>query len=129
MLIVRLNAGSIRAEMRRLRSRAKAVPNAELSNRQIRLADIWADRSSAVVIVRRANYIVEERERASPFGMIVTIHRGALPDRSSLTDRTRPKTVDPLSFSAVVSPLYWARRQRWASLESLVSTVCTGHLD
>jgi hypothetical protein len=47
---------------------------------------IWADRSSAVVIVRRTNYIVDERERASSFGMIVTIHRGAPPDRSSLTD-------------------------------------------
>lgn len=72
----------------------------------------WIMVFSAVVTVRQADYIADERERASPFAMIVTIHRGALPDRSSLTDRTRPKTVDPLSFSAVGSPLYWARRQR-----------------
>jgi hypothetical protein len=58
--------------------------------------------------------------------MIVTIHLGAPADRSSLTDRTTPKIVDPLKVSAVGCPLYWARRQRCASTESLVSTVCMG---
>jgi hypothetical protein len=60
--------------------------------------------------------------------MTVTIHRGAPPDRSSLTDRTRPKNVDPLKVSAVGYPLYWARRQRCASTESVVSIFCTAHL-
>jgi hypothetical protein len=45
-----------------------------------------------------------------------------------LTDWTRPKIVDPHKFSAVGCPLYCARRQRCASMELLVSTVCTGHL-
>ena len=86
-------------------------------------------RSAPPAVVRRSNYGADERERASSFAMIVTTHRGALPDRSSFTDRTRPKIVDPLTFSAVGNPLYWARRQRRASLESLISNVCTEHLD
>jgi hypothetical protein len=64
-----------------------------------------ADRSSGA-IVRQTNYITDGRTRASPFGMIVTIHRGAPPDRSSLTDRTSPKNVDPHKFSAAGRPLY-----------------------
>jgi hypothetical protein len=60
--------------------------------------------------------------------MIVTIHRGGLLDGSSLTDRTTPKIVDPFKVSAAACPLYWARRQRWASMELLVSTVCTTRL-
>ena len=88
------------------------------------LSRLWVHLASD----RQTNYFVDERERASSFGMIVTIHRGAPPDRSSLTDRTKPKSFDPLKVSAFGCPLYWARRQRCASMESLVSTVCTGHL-
>src|SRR5713226_2190918 len=58
-------------------------------------------------------------------GTIVTIHRCGLRDRSSWTDRTMPKNFDPFKLSSAVRPLYWARRQRWASAELLVSTVCT----
>jgi hypothetical protein len=61
----------------------------------------------------------------STVGTIVTIHRCELRDRSSWTDRTMPKNLDPFKLSSAVRPLYWARRQRWASTELLVSTVCT----
>jgi hypothetical protein len=55
----------------------------------------------------------------------VTIHRWGLQDRSSWTDRTMPKTLDPFKLSSTARPLYWARRQRVASRKLFVSTVCT----
>src|SRR6266404_4635488 len=61
----------------------------------------------------------------SNIGTIVTIHRGGTRDRSSRTDRTMPKNFDPFKLSSAVRPLYWALRQRRASTELLVSTVCT----
>jgi hypothetical protein len=36
-----------------------------------------------------------------------------------------PKIFDPFKLSSAVRPLYWARRQRRASTELSVSTVCT----
>ena len=36
-----------------------------------------------------------------------------------------PKNLDPFKLSSAVRPLYWARRQRRASTELVVSTVCT----
>jgi hypothetical protein len=61
----------------------------------------------------------------STVGTIVTIHRGGMLYRSSWTDRTMPKNLDPFKLSSVARPLYWAWRQRRASTELLVSTVCT----
>jgi hypothetical protein len=46
-------------------------------------------------------------------------------NRSSWTDRTMPKIFDPFKLSSAVRPQYWARRQRRASTELVVSTVCT----
>jgi hypothetical protein len=61
----------------------------------------------------------------STVGTIVTIHRRGLRDGSSWTDRTMPKNFDPFKLSSAVRPKYWALRQRRASTELLVSTVCT----
>ena len=61
----------------------------------------------------------------STFGTIVTIHRRGMLDRSSWTDRTMPKIFDPFKLSSTIRPLYWAQRQRRASTELVVSTVCT----
>ena len=61
----------------------------------------------------------------STVGTIVTIHRCGLRDRSSWTDRTMPKNLDPFKLSSAARPPYWARRQRVASRKLLVSTVCT----
>ena len=61
----------------------------------------------------------------STIGTIVTIHRRGPRDRSSWTDRTMPKNFDPFKLSSAVRPKYWALRQRRASTELLVSTVCT----
>ena len=61
----------------------------------------------------------------STAGTIVTIHRCGLRDRSSWTDRTMPKNLDPFKLSSAARPLYWARRQRVASRKLLVSIVCT----
>ena len=61
----------------------------------------------------------------STIGTIVTIHRRGTRDRSSWTDRTTPKNFDPFKLSSAVRPKYWAWRQRRASTELLVSTVCT----
>jgi hypothetical protein len=36
-----------------------------------------------------------------------------------------PKIFDPFKLSSTVRPLYWAQRQRRASTELVVSTVCT----
>jgi len=36
-----------------------------------------------------------------------------------------PKIFDPFKLSSAVRPQYWARRQRWASTELVISTVCT----
>ncbi len=36
-----------------------------------------------------------------------------------------PKIFEPFKLSSAVRPLYWARRQRRASTELFVSTVCT----
>ncbi len=36
-----------------------------------------------------------------------------------------PKIFDPFKLSSAVRPLYWAQRQRRASTELVVSTVCT----
>jgi hypothetical protein len=36
-----------------------------------------------------------------------------------------PKILDPFKLSSAVRPQYWARRQRWASTELVISTVCT----
>ena len=36
-----------------------------------------------------------------------------------------PKIFDPFKLSSTARPLYWARRQRRASTELVVSTVCT----
>jgi len=60
----------------------------------------------------------------STVGTIVTIHRCGLRDRSSWTDRTMPKNLDPFKLSSATRPLYRARRQRVASRKLLVSTVC-----
>jgi len=75
----------------------------------------------------RASFLYRQPTRGgfSTVGTIVTIHRCGLRDRSSWTDRTMPKIFDPFKLSSAVRPLYWARRQRWASAELLVSTVCT----
>jgi hypothetical protein len=56
--------------------------------------------------------------------MIVTIHRIGLEERSSWTDRTTPKNLEPFKLSSAARPLYWARRQRVASRKLLVSIVC-----
>ena len=61
----------------------------------------------------------------STIGTIVTIHRCGMLNRSSWTDRTMPKIFDPFKLSSAVRPQYWARRQRRASTELVVSTVCT----
>jgi hypothetical protein len=61
----------------------------------------------------------------STVGTIVTIHRCGQLDRSSWTDRTMPKNLDPFKLSSAARPLYWARRQRVASRKLVVSTVCT----
>jgi hypothetical protein len=61
----------------------------------------------------------------STVGTIVTIHRLALQDRSSWTERTMPKNPEPFKLTCAACPLYWARRQRAASRKLLVSTVCT----
>jgi hypothetical protein len=74
----------------------------------------------------RASFLYRQPTRGgfSTVGTIVTIHRCGLRDRSSWTDRTMPKIFDPFKLSSAARPLYWARRQRWASTELLVSTVC-----
>ena len=46
-------------------------------------------------------------------------------DRSSWTDRTMPKNLEPFKLSSAGRPRYWALRQRRASTELVVSTVCT----
>jgi hypothetical protein len=61
----------------------------------------------------------------STVGTIVTIHRCGLRDRSSRTDRTMPKNLDPFKLSSAARPLYWTRRQSVASRRLVVSTVCT----
>jgi hypothetical protein len=61
----------------------------------------------------------------STVGTIVMIHRCGRLDRSSWTDRTMPKNLDPFKISSAARPLYWARRQRAVSRKLLVSTVCT----
>jgi len=61
----------------------------------------------------------------STVGTIVIIHRCEPRDRSSWTDRTMPKNIDPFKLSSAGRPRYWARRQRVASRKLLVSTVCT----
>ena len=61
----------------------------------------------------------------STVGTIVIIHRCGLQDRSSWTDLTMPKNLEPFKLSPTGRPLYWARRQRVASRKLLVSTVCT----
>ena len=70
---------------------------------------------------RSANYTANQRD----VGTIVTIHRRGMPDRSSWTDRTVPKNLDPFKVNSTARPIYWARRQRVASRKLLVSTVCT----
>src|SRR4029077_17147569 len=60
----------------------------------------------------------------STVGTIVTIHRCGMLNRSSWTDRTKPKNLDPFKPNSFARPQYWARRQRRASTELVVSTVC-----
>src|ERR1700692_37120 len=62
------------------------------------------------------------------FEMMVTAHRGVGPVLSSMTDRTRPRTVTPPTCRVAGIPLNWAKRQRRASVSSAVSIVCTAHL-
>jgi hypothetical protein len=57
--------------------------------------------------------------------MIVTIHRCGKQDRSSWTDRTTPKNLEPFTLSSAGRPRYCALRQRLASTELVVSIVCT----
>jgi hypothetical protein len=59
------------------------------------------------------------------FGTIVTIHRFGLLDRTSWTDRTMPKNLEPFKLISAGCPRYWALRQRRASTGLVVSTVCT----
>jgi len=61
----------------------------------------------------------------STIGTTVTIHCGGLLDRSSWTDRTMPKNLEPLRLSPAGCPRYWAKRQRRASTAFVISTVCT----
>jgi len=74
--------------------------------------------------VQRDLYRQPTRGGFSTVGTIVIIHRCGLRDRSSWTDRTMPKNFDPFKVSSAGRPLYWALRQRRASTELLVSTVC-----
>src|SRR5258708_17969024 len=60
----------------------------------------------------------------STVGTIVTIHRCGMLNRSSWADRTMPKNLDPFKIHTAARPQYWARRQRRASTELVVSTVC-----
>src|SRR5882724_7469829 len=73
-------------------------------------------------IYGRELYRQPTRGRFCTVGTIVIIHRCGLRDRSSWTDRTMPKNLDPFKLSSVARPLYWARRQRLASTELVVST-------
>src|SRR5207248_11239305 len=58
----------------------------------------------------RASFLYRQptREGFSTVGTIVTIHRCGLRDRSSWTDRTKPKNLDPFKLSSAARPLYWA---------------------
>jgi hypothetical protein len=82
------------------------------------LIALAADRTSALLPKRP--------ERGLPtVGTIVTIHRIGLEDRSSWTDRTMPKNLEPFKLSSAGRPRYWTLRQRLASAELVVSTDCT----
>jgi hypothetical protein len=56
----------------------------------------------------RVVYRQPTRGGFSTVGTIATIHRRGLRDRSSWTDRTMPKNLDPFKLSSAARPLYWA---------------------
>jgi hypothetical protein len=94
-------------------------------HRTARTARILRVDQHAFFEFQRDLYRQPTRGGFSTVGTIVTIHRCGLWDRSSWTDRTMPKNLDPFKLSSAVRPLYWAQRQRRASTELLVSTLCT----
>jgi len=112
----------------RTQQRGQGIPVG--SARQL---DLVCDRDSQLTsiaffefqIYGRELYRQPTRGRFCTVGTIVIIHRCGLRDRSSWTDRTMPKNLDPFKLSSAARPLYWARRQRVASRKLFVSTVCT----
>jgi hypothetical protein len=57
-------------------------------------------------------------------GTTETIQRVGLLGLTSITERTIPVTGNPFNITVAFSPRYWARRQRWASIRSVISIVC-----
>jgi hypothetical protein len=51
----------------------------------------------------------------------VTVQRMGLLDLTSITERTIPVTGIPFNITVACWPRYWAKRQRWASIGSVIS--------
>jgi hypothetical protein len=61
------------------------------------------------------------------FGTTETIQRAGLLDLTSMTERTIPVTGNPFNMTVAFWPRYWAKRQRRASIGSVISTACMHH--
>jgi hypothetical protein len=60
-------------------------------------------------------------------GTTETIQRAGLLDLTSMTERTIPVTGNPFNMTVAFWPRYWAKRQRRASIGSVISTGCMDH--
>jgi hypothetical protein len=60
-------------------------------------------------------------------GTTETIQRVGLLDLTSITERTIPVTRNPFNITVAFWPRYWAKRQRRASIRSVISKVCMHH--
>jgi hypothetical protein len=60
-------------------------------------------------------------------GTTVTVQRMGLLDLTSITERTIPDTGIPFNTTVAFWPRYWAKRQRRASIGSVISIACMHH--
>jgi hypothetical protein len=57
----------------------------------------------------------------------VTVQRMGLLDLTSITERTIPVTGNPFNITVAFWPRNWAKRQRRASIGSVISIACMHH--
>jgi hypothetical protein len=60
-------------------------------------------------------------------GTTVTVQCMGLLDLTSITERTISVTGDPFNITVAFWPRYWAKRQRRASIGSVISMACMHH--